>query len=224
MKALLMLLLAAILVAGCDVDRFTGFKYEAEPLESFARVTGKVVNVFNEAEAVSQARVSLEGQTDSTDFSGNYVINYVLSSDAQRDRPISLRISQDRYFDLDTTLVIRGGEISVNWKMVYAAPRVLSSERLLPTFRAEILDYQGINTISSVQAIVTYRDFTERQNYDTPYLMTRVQQIDANTAIYETVVPPSINVGGGTAELLPDAPWSIQASDMDGFIETTKFF
>jgi len=225
MKAYLLLLLSAALIWGCDTDRFTGFKYEADPLQTFARVEGKVVNIFDEAEPVAQATLFFEGQVDSTDFSGNYAIDFVLSSDALQDRPISLRISQDRYFDLDTMIVIRGDVSNINWRMTYGAPRVLSSIRTLPTFRAEILDYQGINSISSVQAIVTYRDFTDRLNYDTPFPMTRIQQVDANRAIYEVAVPDSFFLNNGnTAELLPDAPWSIQATDVDGFIETTKFF
>ncbi|MGH1366782.1 MAG: hypothetical protein ACRBF0_24705 [Calditrichia bacterium] len=219
------LILAVCLFLSCDTNRFVGYQYDAEPLQTFAQIEGKVLNIFDESETVSQARLSFEGQTTSSDFSGNYSINYVLPSDALRDRPISLRITQDRYFPLDTTLVIRGDVNDISWRMTYGAPRVKSSVKTIPVFTAVVFDYQGINSLSSVQAIVTYRDgVVERRNHDTPFLMTRTSQIDANTAVYEVSVPDSIVVNNGiTANLMTEAPWSIQATDVDGFIETVKF-
>jgi len=218
-------IIAVCLLLSCDADRFLGYKYEAEPLDDFIQIKGKLVNIFDESETISRAMLSFDGQTVFSDFSGNFSINYVFSSDALRDRPIFIRITEDRYYPFDTTLLARGEAINIDWALTYGAPRIESSEKAIPVFTAVVFDYQGINTLSSIQAIVTYRDaVVERRNHDTPFLMTRTSQIDANTAVYEVSVPGSITVNNGiTAELLPNAPWSIQAVDVDGFIETVKF-
>ncbi|MGH1366781.1 MAG: hypothetical protein ACRBF0_24700 [Calditrichia bacterium] len=218
----LTVLITCLVIVGCEADRFLGYQYAAEPLAEFVGVSGKVVNTFDRSEVVFEAMVSFEGQSAATDRQGDFQLDYALTGDEQFDRPINVRIEQEKYYTLDTTLVVRDGVSGVVWPMVYGSPRIASSVRDSLTYTTTIFDYQGEQTISKVQCAVYFRDGDDD---DTQLFldMERIDTVDANTAVYRQTFPQTTFINGEPVYIITKRGHQIDAEDVDGFTESIYF-
>ena len=185
-----LLLLCPLLLWQCDTQKFIDFDYDARPLARTVEVAGIVSNVFT-GEPVPSAQLSFEGQLTSTDENGEYDGHYLLSLDDNANRPVPIYITAEKYFPLDTSLIVFPVRNQLNAQMTYAAPILLSgvlgSDRIAT---AIIFDYQGVDNIDSVFALGWYdRGDGPRVRFYHPEQMTLVRQIDQHSAEYQVALP-----------------------------------
>ena len=211
--------LVFLLLIACDSARFTGFSYQAEELAKTAPVSGLITNVFTGA-PVDSAEVSFDGQVAMTDEFGEFRSHYFLSVDDDANRLVPVTITAEKYFDLDTAVVIFPIANVLNARLTYAAPIVISaSVNQSGTASAIVFDYQGAANIDSVFALGWYAPTNgSRINFYSEIQMTFVQQIDFNHAEYS----------GQLSNEVPNAALlrsrlRIRAKDDDNFEEDTLF-
>ena len=186
-----LLLLIGFLLAGCDLEKFTGYDHDAQPVPNSARIYGKITNRFT-GEPVEKALIRIGEQATFSDANGAYDFFYFLAEDDERNRPNRLTISASKYNRIDTSLVIFP-ENRVNKKMEYAAPIITRIALVGGICQAEIFDYQGFEDISTVYGSFYYGHYGERLwTLNTSQALTRVHADPPNTAYFETVVPEEI--------------------------------
>ncbi|MCB9066853.1 MAG: hypothetical protein H6629_03435 [Calditrichae bacterium] len=208
---------AIFLLWRCDADRLTGFNYQAEQVPNDAIVTGQISNVFT-GEPIHRATIQMQGRVISTTRDGRYTIPYEIGEDDRLSRPATVRISARQYFTLDTQLVVFPENNTLNAKLVYGAPIILSSSIADSIVVAEIFDYQGAANIDSVFAIGTYWDDSLRVLSNVAFLMNRIDILDDFSALFQTHFPDTVDSSG-----LLRTNYSIRATDKDDFTETRIF-
>ncbi len=221
-KKILLLFLSVLtlmMFSSCDNEKFLNYNYEAEAVAQSVTVTGNIQNIFTDA-PVNDALVTLEGQATVTNDNGLFSLNYFTGFDEGLSRPVDVTITADKYYPLETEVVIYPEGTEINEKMVYGAPIVLEATLDSATHysRAIIRDYQGVENIDSVYAWGWYLAVVYGSNLWRwiPQEMTFVRNIDANTAEYEVYL--SREVG-----LLIYSRMQIYATDQEGFKEQQIF-
>jgi len=219
-----------LLFGGCDAEKFVGYNYDAEQLAKSADITGQITNIFTN-EPVVEANVNVVGQTATTNQAGEYFLDYIFRGDEELDKMIPVTISAEKYYAIDTTIIIYPSNNQLNIKLVYGAPLILESERTDTTecciiIRAVIFDYQGISDIDSVFAHVWYYwDNGINDNVDeVRTLMSRTATIDEYSAEFRCEIPIQTVIQDGIGSLIPAGRHKIVVNDKSGFNETTYFF
>ena len=163
-------LLILLLYLSCDTDRYLGFDIEAQDLADTAIIAGNVIN-FYDGMPVYKAKVKIGILETLTDKNGNYQIPYILSDDENRNKPVSILISKENYFQFEDSTFIVPSAMSLNFSLRYAAPIIMAIARRTHPInqfqvvcQAKIRDYQGITNIDSVIAVLSYLDESDKVN------------------------------------------------------------
>ncbi|MEJ2545450.1 MAG: hypothetical protein P8Y99_15415, partial [Calditrichaceae bacterium] len=127
--------LILLIYLSCDTDRYLGFDTEAQELANTAMITGQITNYYD-GMPVYQANIKIGNIETRTDHQGNYKIPYILSDDENRNKPVSISISKDNYFQFNDSTLIVPSPMSMNFSLKYAAPMITAiARRTNPTNR-----------------------------------------------------------------------------------------
>jgi hypothetical protein len=209
----------SVLLLQCDTDKYFGYSYNADLPDNEVTISGKVINTFTE-QMVSGAIVNINGQTTETDFQGEYLFTYTVAEDEGYSRPIPVIISKENYFPLHTSLIIYPTDDNIlDARLIYAAPIIQESTFIDSICSAQIFDYQGVNDIDSVFTIHAYIDSDSGYAFLDTLPMPLVNILDANTGLFQTVVPDCV----GTGQLAVTARYQILAIDKSGYRDIRMF-
>jgi len=180
-----------ILFTDCDLEKFTGYDYDAPPIPNSARIYGQLTNTFT-GEPVEKATIKITEQATFSDENGEYEFYYYLGEDDPRNKPNRMIISAPQYTTIDTMIVIFP-ENKISKKLEYAAPIIKRIALVGGVCQAEIYDYQGYENISEVNGKFYYMRPTERvPSLITLHALTRVAVDSPNTGYYQTIVPTEL--------------------------------
>ncbi len=178
---------------GCDTQKFFGYDYEAEAIGRTVQITGRITDK-DSGVPVEEALVNFEGQTALTFNQGEFALEYLLGTDEDFGRFIPVTITNEKYFTLDTSVMIFPTDSEFNAELTFGAPSPLqTTEFELEKFQTTIRDFQGVDDIETVYWICTY--WVEAQNdlggFRQPdtVVMNRTAILDANTAEYRVTAP-----------------------------------
>ncbi len=180
----------ALLTTGCDLQKLWGHNYESDPTPESAKIYGRVTNKFT-SEPVREAVISLKNKMTITDKNGNYLLYYRYTEEEDRNVPVSLKITQQDYLPIDSSMVIFPVN-EINVSLSYASPIIqkICMVNSIYICQAIIYDYQGFDNIVSVVANLKYRMPPDRK--PSLYLskeMTRVMTDSLNTSYYQLLAP-----------------------------------
>jgi hypothetical protein len=210
MKHLILILLFCSL--SCNDNKFWGYNYDADLSTSSATISGTVTNVFTD-QPVYKAKIQIGNHLTSTDIYGEYIVEYILTEDDQRDREVPIQIEADKYFPYTTQKPIYPTQTELNFTLEYAAPIIKATGCYQQTYcQAIVLDYQGVDDIETVSARFAYFDTALNTiTYQFEKELTRKQIVTENLAYYQTEVNPV------TAYGLLGRTYTIRANDKSGY-------
>jgi hypothetical protein len=196
----------------CHDDKFWGYNYDADLSISSATISGTVTNIFTD-QPVHKAKIQIGNHLTSTDIYGEYILEYILTEDDERDRKVTIQIEADRYFPYAAQKIIYPTQTELNFTLEYAAPIIKATGCYLQTYcQAIVLDYQGVDDIEKVSARFVYYDTTSNTiSHQFEKELTRKQIVTENLAYYQTEVNPI------TAYGILGATYTIRASDKSGY-------
>jgi hypothetical protein len=145
-----------VLVAGlsCDLEKFTGYQYEVDPLPESASISGQIRNRFT-GEAVNDALIRFGDQETTSDSTGYYYLDYRFSEDELRNKPVPVYIEADDYLAMTTEKIVFPKN-SLNFQLDYGAPIIKRAVIKDYICQAEVFDYQGSEEIIYAQASFFY--------------------------------------------------------------------
>jgi hypothetical protein len=204
------------LLAGCDLDKFTGYTYDSDPLPATAKIYGRISNQFT-GDPLYRAQIRIENQAAFTDENGDYIFYYHWSEDDQRDKPLPVRIGADKFHVLDTAFVVYP-QTRLNAGLIYGAPIIRHSALVNGICQVIVFDYQGAEDITTVEANFFYKRAGERQpSLKIEKSLFRVMIDSTYYGFYQTVVETEIE-GFGT--LINS--YHMKAMDKDLFSDSTS--
>jgi hypothetical protein len=196
MRYLTVLLLLQI--TGCE--KFTGYDYTTESIGIHSTVHGTIRNTFNR-EPISQAEMSIGTIHFATDDDGRYSIEYLIGTDEERNKAISVSIHAANYYSLDTSLVIFPPDVQFNLDMIYAAPIIQQvwwgQVFMQPITQTLIFDHQGASTIDSVYTVFYYAKIGSPEIRTDTVGMTFVSQLSDQQRYYQAIGLSEIDNGFG---------------------------
>jgi hypothetical protein len=212
----LYLCITLIFALGCDLEKYTGYRYDSEPLPVTAQISGTVINIFT-AEPVSDARIQIGDQTARSDSGGRYLLNYPQTTDNLRGLPVIVEVSADRFYTLDTSIIVYP-TTRLDPNLTYGAPAIKRSALVDGICQVIVFDYQGAQDISSVLVNFFYRRPGER----TPSLkieksLSCVMTDSFYYGFYQTIVDTS---RPGYGQLINS--YLIKATDKEFFSDSTS--
>jgi len=210
--------ISAFLFTCCDSDKYLGYNYSAEKLDNRVIVAGQVRDFFT-GQPVANTTVNFGGVITSTLADGSYQLVYLLQADEGFGRAVPVIFSRDKYFPLQSSLVIYPQDNSLDARLVYAAPIIRSSTFQDSVCTATVFDYQGVTDIDSVFAMVTYVDVDSGYTVPRTFPMPLQSQLDDNTGVFQTVVKDSLDAGR-----LDRHRYRIFAIDKSNFTDARFFF
>ncbi len=210
--------LAGVLLVCCDSDKYLGYNYSAEELDNRVTVTGQVRDFFTGL-PVANATVNFGGVVTSTLGDGSYRLVYILQADESFGRAVTVTFTRDKYFPLQSSLVIYPLDNSLEARLIYAAPIIRSSSFQDSVCTATVFDYQGVADIDSVFATVTYVDVDSGYTVPRTFPMQLLRQLDDNTGVFQAIVKDSLDAGR-----LDRHRYSIFVIDKSNFTDSRFFF
>lgn len=179
------------LISSCDLEKFTGYDHEADPIPDSAKMYG-TIDSNHDQKPIKDAMILIGDQATFSDDNGEYLFYYYLGEDDDRNKPVNIRISAARHLPLDTSIVIFP-ENQLSKTLTYASPLILRIALVDTICQAEIFDYQGADDIIQVTGTFFYKRSNERQpSLTTKVGLTRVAVDMPNTAYYQTTLIDSI--------------------------------
>ena len=194
-KIFLILLLISPVLFLLYCEKITGYNYDVKPLNNTVRVYGVVRNAFTDR-AIEDAIVQIGIQTTSTDFYGEYQVQYILGAAENRDQPVPVIISAPDYQTLYTSFVIYPEPTHIDFQLVYAAPKI-EKNALFTTSgsdwycQAIVTDFQGVNDIKKVTASFYYVRPNSPDSYFVSYEFILIGSVNNITGMYQISVPPT---------------------------------
>jgi hypothetical protein len=166
-------------------------------------IAGTVRDIFSQA-AVYGATIQLgEDYQVYSDVKGQFLIQYLLTTDDERNKPLSLQISAPNYFPFDQELVIYPMDYDLEISLVYAAPIIQESVLVLHQFiefrellyvcQLLLTDYQGYSDVDSVKAIFYYLNNQTQEVRRLISPMVYIAAVSQNTAYFEATAFPDIS-------------------------------
>jgi hypothetical protein len=211
-----LIIFSFLIVYGCDIDKFTGFDHEAEPIPESARFYGSLTNKFTQ-QPIKDAIIKVGDQATFSDEKGEYEFYYHLKEDDDRNKQTRLIISATNYLPIDTNIVIFPDNEVIKG-LAYAAPIIERIVRIDTVCQAEIFDYQGWADIANVYAEFYYVRSGERVIALT--IRVPLQRVDVdtpNTAYFQAFVKTSIDNFGSLVN-----NFEIYARDRIGYADSTS--
>lgn len=207
----------------CDFEKFIGAETEVDVLVNDTSISGQITNVFTNA-IIFKARIHIGNQSSLTDQNGNYQINYLLSEDDNRNKPVNFQISAPKYFTYSDSLVLIPDQHRQDFKLTYAAPIIEQSSRFIDPrepeeliiYQAILKDYQGNENVSELRIVQPYVNDSGTRG-ELIYRLNRVENVNAIKAYYQlrTVRPPNV-----TEFLMRNQYFWIYVFDYDGFSDS----
>lgn len=184
-----MLYFLIIFTISCDFDRYVGYDLDAQELLETTRVSGTVRNFYTLL-PVPNARIRVGLLETISDINGRYNINYILTDDENRNKPVELNVQAHNFFSFTDTTLLKPISNQFNFRIKYAAPIVQQAARVydnsnpfIVTCQSIVFDYQGWENISSVHIVFFYAIGSDSLILQ----MERVYEQDANTAYYQVI-------------------------------------
>jgi len=223
-KKIFILTALILFLSSCDFDKFLGYSNEAEDLLKYVKITGNVTNFYT-GKPASVIHVNVRQYETLTDYTGNYNFTYILTADDERNRPIVFKFSHEKYYPLEKSVLIDPLGMEVNVAMHYAAPVIEKTalfwkndparEGNYLICQAIILDYQGINTLSKVEATLQLENAACTITWEESFLMSMVDNPTMNKGYFqaEILLQPGAHLKNG---------YRVYALDNEGYEETYK--
>ena len=196
MFKILFFLILTIQFFGCE--EFTGYDYEAESIGDKSRLHGTVVNTFDPEKPVINAILQIGYLTTYTDSSGRFDVEYILSTDENRNKPVELSVTAEDYLDLNTEFIIEIPEQNFDINLDYGAPII---EKIWIGAPEEIIhqvmvtDFQGIDNIESVTTVFYYTNMLDPELKTITVEMTFIETVPGSdiSAYYMATALPNID-------------------------------
>jgi hypothetical protein len=219
-KLIISFICIIVIYFSCDIEKFTGSKYEATPIPTTAKIYGKVYNTFDNL-PVFNAKIMVDSQSTYTDSSGNYFLNYSLGPDENRNKHIPICCTAPQYQEFNSESVIYP-ENTININMDYGAPIVQKIARVDTICQAIIFDYQGFNNIDSVSGQFYYTPPGVRiPVYTFDFSMEGIEGNSPNIGYFQCFVPTEID---SPEQALIHLNYRVTAYDKSGFTDSTSYF
>ena len=153
------LLTSIFILLSCDYDRYFSYDTDAEELLKTTPVKGRIMHYYRN-EPVSNALVQVGAQETLTDINGFYNIDYILTDNEERNKPVQIQVSAHNFYSESLSTLIEPLGNTYNFSLKYAAPIINDAIRRFDPYnkfllicQAVITDYQGWQDIDSVYAI-----------------------------------------------------------------------
>jgi len=186
--------LLLLLLAGCGMERFTGYKQEAKQIAKITNIQGEILDTFTKKPiwgAVFQAR---EQQTVS-DRTGFFEIDLVLNDDDEYSRPMEIYITAKKFYPSVHKRIIMPFTNHLRFTLDRAAPVIDttilieiedSTQDTIKYYLCQtiITDYQGASTVNNVRGIFSYAD--EGKPAGLLSIMNRIRNISDITSHWQT--------------------------------------
>ena len=216
----LIIIWSLVISTGCET--FTGYNYESESVADKSRVYGTVRNTYNTSELVNNAQMSIGYLSTKTDSSGQYDVEYIISTDDNRNQPVPIIITAPNYHELHTDFLVFPPESKLDLYLEYGAPIIEKIWIGIPeeiVHQVLITDYQGIENINRVSTGIYYVKYNDPQIRIEVVEMQLYEQISENSAYFYATAPLTIE---GDWFYDPVDPTHIQfeVRDQDGFVTT----
>jgi len=198
-------------LTGCDVDRYTGYRFDTTDLAQTTEISGTVRNYYSE-EIVFNAKLRFGTQETLTDAKGHFTLQYLLSVDEQRNKPTDVEIFKTDFYDYHTQITLLPNRNILDFDLKYAAP-IVRKTALVPiqndklACQAEVQDFQGLATLASVEMIAFYGN-TSGTADSILYKLNFKQLLDFKSGYYQIIIPAS-------QKLLPY--YYLKARDREGY-------
>jgi hypothetical protein len=183
-----------LILEGCE--RYIGYNYDVESIGEKARVFGSIKNIYT-GEPVISANIQIGIFRTSSDHNGSFLIFYNLGTDEERNKPVPVSVTATDYYPYNDEILIFPQDNMIDIQMVYAAPIIVKhyggwhqslSGITYLVLQAEVTDYQGINTLDSVQATFFINDGEE--SHEVLWGMKQIYQTSDITAFYQIYANP----------------------------------
>ena len=189
----LFIIVFLMLAISCDSEKFLGYDYQADALAKTAQIKGRLIDRATE-EPAEEVFISFDGQDAQTFVDGDFQLEYYLGTDEELGKFIPISITSEKYFPLDTTMMIFPGENEFNAELTFGAPEPLGTwEVENERFRTVIRDYQGVDDIDQVYWIAVYWVYPtgDQEGYRQPdtVAMERTAILDDYRAEYRVSAP-----------------------------------
>lgn len=186
---------SVITTVGCDLNEFTGYKHDADPIPDSALLFGTIRNKFT-LDPVNKATLIIGTQSTLSDTNGEYFFYYHLDQDEERNKPVPIGVFAHNFLPLDSAIVIFP-QNEFNSNLEYATPIIKRMVLLNGVCQAEIFDYQGAEDIAEVYGKFYYRRPGERNiSLTTRILMNKVFTEPPNVAYFQTLVDVTLPLYG----------------------------
>jgi len=212
----ILIVITFLIMNGCDLDKFTGYDHEADPIPESARIYGILINKFTQL-PINDAIIQVGDQATFSDENGKYEFFYHLGDDEDRNKEVKMLIYAKNFLPIDTNVVIFP-ENEIDKGLAYASPIIKRIARINNVCQAEIFDYQGWEDIAHVWGEFYYVRGDERVIALTIRLpLQRVDTDTPNIAYYQCKVYTSIDAFG---ELIRS--FKIFTTDRLGYADSTN--
>jgi len=166
-------------------------------------IAGTIRDILNQS-VVNGATIQLgDDYQVFSDINGQFSIRYILTTDDERNKPLSVQITAPNYFPFTQELVIYPVDYNLEISLIYAAPIIQESVLVLyqftdfdiPLFVCQILlkDYQGFSDVDSVRAIFYYLNNQTQEIRQLIAPMVYIAAASQNAAYFEATAYPELS-------------------------------
>ncbi len=201
---LICLVCFSLLQLNCDGERLWGYRFDAIPLTESIEISGTVIDRFREV-PIQGATVRFADQEAITNSRGEYQLQFYLGTAFQRNKPVEIEVSANRYLRFTETVVLEPVDQQQDFELDYGAPIVENAVRHIfengeVVVQALIRDYQ--EDVQRAELTLTYAAPNgERIHRQIP--MMWISRADVNAHYYQGVGAISVSANGRSYTLLP---------------------
>ena len=210
------IIISFLILYNCDYDKYIGYDTNAEELLTTSPVQGQIIHFYT-GDPVTNALVKVGMQETLTNINGFYNLNYVLSGDEERNKPIQIQVTAHNYYPESLTTIIEPLGNRHNFQLKYDAPIIIKAARRITILeigkewikyqvicQAIVLDYQGAEDISEAFARFYYNE-----SADTLYQPLVIKSMPSpDTGYFQSVYVGMISF---------DLNYDINVQDEDGY-------
>ena len=183
-------------------EEFIGSQTESNLQKTDIIIPGSITDIFTQAEVFGASIQLGENYQVTSDVNGQFSIQYQLTTDDERNKPISLQISAANYFPFQQELVIFPVDYQLKISLTYAAPIIRESVLVLHQFpeldipiyvcQALVEDYQGYHDVDSVKAVFYYLNPQTQEIKQLVTPMVFIAAASFRAAYYEATAYPDL--------------------------------
>jgi hypothetical protein len=193
---ILFVLFGMIILSGCDIDRYIGYRTKGQPLIEYATIHGVLINKFTD-DPVYGAHIVFGGLETYSGSNGDYQFIFPLTDNENRSKPVDVNIMVENYFPYHAQREVYPDLNEFNFTLTYAAPIIYDAARVadnkqFPFYyvQAVIRDYQGLGNIRKVTGIFPYAGKYEgKTEYRQQLTLLEADPLSSNTGHYQCQIP-----------------------------------